>query len=312
VKVLDVADLGPRTRIGEGGEAAVYKSHLVHSPESVVCVKETKEILTHGIADVEDRRVSAVLASLLQELRISAHKVLKDHPNILHVVGVAFQQESFEAVRPLVVVELACGTLACQFPLSPVDERLRLSRDVADGLVALHAYGIVHGDVKGDNALVFARPTGLVAAISDFGGSCPEGSSDVIPATPEFFAPEVYNHSTLHSAHANRKPRDVYSFGLLLCQGVLGESVFGGIAPDERFVLQDKDGARSYVAEKLANLSGSPLNTDLRKIIDSCLVRHPGERPSMLEVSRRLSAMLGEVRCVGLTFLCGIVMLKIR
>jgi serine/threonine protein kinase len=296
LKVFNIEDFGPRTFIGEGGEAVVYKSHLVQEPATALCIKASKEVLTHRIPSVEDKRVHAILAAILQELRISAHQILKHHPNIPNVLGVAFQEEGFGAVRPLVVVELACGTLATKCPHLQLYERLRLCLDVADGLVALHAYGIVHGDVKGENALVFLRSTGLVAVISDFGSSQPEGSEDTIPATPEFYAPEVCNCSPLHASHANRTPRDVYSFGSLLCQAVLGDSVFGKMNADEQFTLQNVDGARSYVTEKLNCVSLAPFDTDLGDIIHACLSRQPDERPRMHEVSLRLSTLLNEDR----------------
>ena len=128
--------------------------------------------------------------------------------------------------------------------------------------------------------------------ISDFGSSQPEGSEDTIPTTPEFYAPEVFNCSPLHAAHANRTPRDVYSFGLLLCQAVLDDSVFGKTSANEQFALQNVDGARSYVAEKLNCISLAPF--DLGDIVHACLSRQPDERPRMHEASLRLSSLLNE------------------
>jgi serine/threonine protein kinase len=73
------------------------------------------------------------------------------------------------------VVEYAgLGTLrehitATKPPLSDIEILLG---DVASGLVALHTCGIVHGDMKLDNVLVFPsmnRPAKALARVADFG-----------------------------------------------------------------------------------------------------------------------------------------------
>ena len=95
-----------------------------------------------------------------------------------------------------------------------------MCRDVTDGLVTLHSHSVVHGDIKGDNVLVFKLSTGPEAPILDMDGSHLEGTTADIP-----------NQGILLSRVflRQRLDRDVYSFGLLLCEVVLGEPVFGGI-----------------------------------------------------------------------------------
>jgi len=95
-----------------------------------------------------------------------------------------------------------------------------MCRDVTDGLVTLHSHSVVHGDIKGDNVLVFKLSIGPEAPILDMDGSHLEGTTADIP-----------NQGILLSRVflRQRLDRDVYSFGLLLCEVVLGEPVFGGI-----------------------------------------------------------------------------------
>jgi serine/threonine protein kinase len=303
VRVLDFNDLGPLTSpIGGGSYTKVYKTHLLSDPTVSVCVKAPSAILALGKPGAEESAVQLVLTAVIQELRISAHHVLKHHPNIPKVIGVAFREEDFQTVRPLVVVELACGTLTSQTPHLKWEERFRMCRDVADGLVALHSHGVVHGDIKGDNVLVFERLGGLEATISDMGGSGPEGTAAdfPIPGTREFYAPECFRDSDFHSEYVNRRPRDVYSFGLLLCEVVLGEPVFGGIDPGDQFDIQNCEGGRAYIVAKLAGTFHEP-DMAFSDIVSACLARNPQDRITMGEVSRRLSALLGDERCVILT-----------
>ena len=54
----------------------------------------------------------------------------------------------------------------------PIDLRRRLCLDVCQGLDMLHSCGIVHGDVKADNILIFPDETHKYRAkLSDFGYS---------------------------------------------------------------------------------------------------------------------------------------------
>ena len=56
-----------------------------------------------------------------------------------------------------------------------------MCRDVTDGLVTLHSHSVVHGDIKGDNVLVFKLSTGPEAPILDMDGSHLEGTTADIP-----------------------------------------------------------------------------------------------------------------------------------
>ena len=99
-----------------------------------------------------------------------------NHPNIctLHDVGPDY-----------LVMELVDGpTLAeriAEGPL-PLDEALRIARQIADALDAAHERGIVHRDLKPGNIKV--KPNGTVKVL-DFGlakvGGTPVASSDFSP-----------------------------------------------------------------------------------------------------------------------------------
>lgn len=90
---------------------------------------------------------------------------------------------------PFILMEFApLGTLREYLQLNRNDSNSKfrdveiLLRDVACALSALHTCGIVHGDVKLDNVLMFPswdRPAKALAKLTDFGHALvPEGSRE--------------------------------------------------------------------------------------------------------------------------------------
>src|SRR4051812_1553393 len=108
-------------------------------------------------------------------------KRLEAHPNIVQILGV-----TFKGCKPILVVELANYRLDHYLedkldygqPVGWI-EKAMLCLDVLMGVIGLHNAGVVHGDLKGDNILVFieASTTIPIAKINDFGYSSTFSSS---------------------------------------------------------------------------------------------------------------------------------------
>ncbi|RUS19895.1 kinase-like domain-containing protein [Endogone sp. FLAS-F59071] len=99
------------------------------------------------------------------------------HPNIIHLYGIAFVD-----LKPVLLVEFAVSTLEDYLKErkekgDPVDwaTKADFCCDIADGLHAVRVADVIHGDVKGDNALLFSTSEGsgeyLTAKVADFGNS---------------------------------------------------------------------------------------------------------------------------------------------
>src|SRR5947209_19613660 len=141
--------------IGSGAAMNVFKGCLTANGKDPVKValKEPGKALT---SRAHDRLIGSVLADVRQELRIMKH--LEAHPYIVNLYGVAFQ-----GLNPILIVELAIGKLPdhlydCKEEGKRLDwsTKSRFCCEIADGLRALHLVDVVHGDIKGDNVLLFA------------------------------------------------------------------------------------------------------------------------------------------------------------
>lgn len=118
------------------------------------------------------------LQSVILELRIMRHAPLRSHPNILAVFGYGWNMKATQIVPYLLVQYAPYGTLReylrhFKSEISMVHKEILLG-DVAAATSTLHLCGIIHGDIKLDNVLVFHswdRPTKSIAKIADFGHS---------------------------------------------------------------------------------------------------------------------------------------------
>lgn len=189
---------------------------------------------------------------------------LSRNRNIIRLLGLSWDEDKeverptlTDPIRPVLIVELAWEEypdLASYANNKPsrsrrltIEEALSIAADVADGLAALHSFGVVHGDLKPANVLLFLdtetateidpenQSPRLVAKIGDFGYSGIASSpDDVRGGTPFWNAPECLDSCNDEGlkAFAMHQSRDIYSFGLLLVYlWTNGGSPFEGIGP---------------------------------------------------------------------------------
>lgn len=108
------------------------------------------------------------------ELQILRHPHIQGHENIVNVLGVCWRSVR-DQVMPTFVMELAHDNLPAMMESNhdmSTHTLLRLAIDICAGVSALHEVGIIHGDIKPTNILIFRDPElEYIAKISDFGSS---------------------------------------------------------------------------------------------------------------------------------------------
>ena len=154
------------------------------------------------------------------------------------------------------------------------DEIVAVSHQVASALAAAHDAGVVHLDLKPSNVVIV---DGAVtrAVLVDFGVSRALGERATGAGTLDYMAPEQLGDEAIGGA------ADVYALGLVLFELLTGERPFG--------TGESRGLARLTMKPPL--LSGR-VPAELASLVDACLARHPGDRPTSRTVERELARQL--------------------
>lgn len=217
--VIEVAGIEIDTPLGRGGMGAVYLGRQL-SLDREVAVK----VLASELADDPQ-----FLERLEREARVMARL---RHPNIVAVHD--FQRTEDGAAIVMEFVE--GGSLReklQQHPNGlPVAEALRILRQIAAGLEAAHATGVIHRDMKPENVLIDADGT---ARVTDFGLALPlhESStrltlSGTAVGTVDYMAPEQFR-----GPEADAR-LDVFALGVMAYELLTGTTPRGSFDAPHR------------------------------------------------------------------------------
>ncbi|KAK2763147.1 hypothetical protein FQN54_009783 [Arachnomyces sp. PD_36] len=217
LKKLSVDQLEEMRFVAAGETFAVSECKL---EGEVVAVKRIR--LNEDGKNFDRQHFQRRLQAVLREVLIMCHPPLSYHPNIVSLLGYGW---TFEEQRPspFISVEFASeGSLRAYMRHDrSIKTKLILAGDVAAGLMALHKCGIVHGDLKMDNVVVFMsldRPSMSIAKLSDFGhsilaSSTPEKRTHYF-GTSLYNAPEVAEQKDQPIPVEDLHKCDIWAFGL--------------------------------------------------------------------------------------------------
>jgi Protein kinase domain len=151
---------------------------------------------------------------------------------------------------------------------------LALAAGLAKSLTAIHAAGVVHGDLKPSNVLLAPDgPRVIDFGISQAAEAAPLARAGLVVGTPSFMAPE-------QAAGEEVGPRsDVFSLGAVLAFAATGRKPFGAGPPAA--VLE-------RVVRVAADLEDAP--AAVRPLIEQCLAKDPLRRPTAAELLARVTA----------------------
>jgi tetratricopeptide (TPR) repeat protein len=173
----------------------------------------------------------------------------------------------------LILEKLAGPTLGArmsQMRAPPVPEvAAALADAVLTALAAMHAAGIVHGDLKPDNVFIEDRAATLRAVLVDLGLARAVGASSPGPpsaaGTLLYMAPEQFD-----GASADRRA-DVYAAGVLLFELLTLQPPFGGDASIVEL------GHRVRRPPRPSTIA--PVARPIEDVILRCLAKDPDQRP---------------------------------
>jgi serine/threonine-protein kinase len=244
------------SELGSGGMATVYLAEdLKHHRK--VAVKVLRPELAAALGT--DR--------FLREIEIAANL---NHPHILPLFDSGEANDFLYYVMPYVEGESLRDRLNHEQQL-PVDEALRIAREVATGLGFAHERGVVHRDIKPENILLEAG----LAVVADFGiaravdaaGGTRLTETGMAMGTPEYMSPEQA------AAGQDLDGRsDIYSLGCVLYEMLGGHPPFTGSTPREILARHTLDPVPSLAA---ARPSVTPVAVDT---IEKALAKVPMDR----------------------------------
>ncbi|MFE7649532.1 serine/threonine-protein kinase [Streptomyces phaeoluteigriseus] len=256
--------------LGRGSAGTVW---LGEGPDGPVAVKLLREDLASD-EELVGRFVQERTALLGLE-----------HPNVVSVRDLVVDGNDLALVMDLVRGTDLRTRLDRDRRLAP-EAAVAIVADVADGLAAAHAAGIVHRDVKPENILLDMQgplgPGGSHRALlTDFGVAklidTPKRTrATKIIGTPDYLAPEIVE------GLPPRASVDIYALATVLYELLAGFTPFGGGHPGA--VL------RRHVTESVAPLPGIP--DELWQLIVQCLAKAPASRLRASEVAARLREQL--------------------
>ena len=232
--------------IGAGGMGEVYRAHDSRLNRDVAI------------------KVSAAQFSERFEREAKAIAAL-NHPNICQIYDVGPNYLVMEFIEG----ESPKGPM-------PLDEALRIARQIADALEAAHDKGITHRDLKPGNIKI--KPDGTVKVL-DFGlakvNSAPSVSGENSPTltmgmtqagmilgTASYMAPEQ-----ARGKESVDKRADIWAFGVVLYELLTGKRLFEG---------EDVGHTLATVIMQEPDLSGIPV--EVAPLLKRCLQKDPKKR----------------------------------
>lgn len=283
------ATIDPTQMLAAGSMVGHYRIEGVLGSGSFATVFRARDLDLQRTVALKVLRPGAA-GTVLAEARSAA---ALNHPNICTVYGV----EDEDGLAMIAMEYLRGQPIGRRLETGgalPPDEAAAIASQVADGLAAAHARGIVHGDLNLEN--VFLTRDG-VAKILDFGlarldATVPDpdqtldyapdatvGGSDAAAARGLFGTPSHMAPEQARGEPATARS-DVFAFGLIVWELLTGRRAFSG--PN---VLQVLAQVRAVDPRAMAAQVPEPY----RDLVAGALAVDPAERLTMAAIVDRLS-----------------------
>jgi hypothetical protein len=245
-------------QIGSGASGTVWRALDQTTGEQVAIKLLREELVPQPKAVMRFVQERAILGAL-------------QHENIVPVRDLLTVGDSLGLVMDLVPGGSVRQLLRARGTLTPA-EAATVMAGVAAGLSHAHRMGVVHRDLKPDNILVGDAEV-MDVRLTDFGiarvlDAPALTTTGALIGTPNYLAPEVIEGGRPTPA------ADVYAFGMVLYELLVGRPPYGGHTP--RTVL------RRHTENQPVRHPGIP--DDMWRAIAACVDKSPAKRPSAAEL----------------------------
>jgi eukaryotic-like serine/threonine-protein kinase len=249
--------------IAEGGMGAVYRgTHVLM--DKTVAIK-----VLHPALAADDK----IVARFSREARAASRL---SHPHALSVTdfgegenGIVFLVMEYLKGQTLKEVIHSEG----QMPLPRVIE---IVRQICGALEAAHAEGVVHRDLKSDNIMLLDIGGGDWAKVLDFGiakitekvGQDPALTApNLIIGTPQYMSPEQCSQAAEIDSRS-----DIYSFGVILYEMLVGHVPFTGESPTAIMMKHLQEPPPSVLEER------KDLPAAVGRVVTRAMAKRPADR----------------------------------
>ncbi|MGQ0539734.1 MAG: serine/threonine-protein kinase [Gemmatimonadaceae bacterium] len=252
-------------QLGSGAASAVYLAEDTRHKRYVAIKVLRPELATTVMAE-----------RFLREIEIAGQLL---HPHILGIIDSGSVEGLLFYVMPFVEGESLRERLAREKEL-PLDEALRIVRDVADALAYAHRRGVIHRDIKPENVLLLERHAlvadfGIARAIVTARQALDASRADtgrltapgVSLGTPAYMAPE----QAAGEAEVDHRA-DLYALGIVAYEVLGGTPPFTG--PTAQHVIAAQVGREP---PPLSSLRRSVPGA-VERIVMRCLAKRPADR----------------------------------
>jgi TolB-like protein/tRNA A-37 threonylcarbamoyl transferase component Bud32/protein involved in temperature-dependent protein secretion len=242
--------------LGEGGMATVYlATDLKHRRQVAVKVMRPELAATLGAE------------RFLREVEIAAQL---SHPHILPVHDSGDAGGVLYYVMPYVEGESLHERIRRETSL-PVDEALRIAREVAEALAYAHNRKIIHRDIKPANIMLSAGH----ALVADFGIARGVGAATgatitktgLAVGTPQYMSPEQASGSAGVDARS-----DIFAVGCVLYEMLAGEPPFTGPTPQAIVIRSLTEAPRPLTTTR------EGLSPAIETVVIRALAKNPSDR----------------------------------
>jgi eukaryotic-like serine/threonine-protein kinase len=206
------------------------------------------------------------------------------HPNLCPIYDIFRCEQPPPNFLFLTMKFLPGETLSARLGAAPIPaaEALEIVKQMAAGLSAIHAAGIIHRDIKPNNVMLHGVGSNVRLCITDFGlarayeGEPSLSTKGLVAGTPDYMAPELYEGRPPSQA------TDLFAFGVVLHQVFTGQKPT--LAPDSSTVAVS------------SRLNTSAVPSFCTQLIVECLDRNPERRCRAFERALGLFHLKAEAR----------------